>query len=185
MTDKIKIDAADTAPALVWNIDIADVPPNGKEFTKIATDDERAALARDLDLLSCDKMTATYRVRRGAGEGYSVRCKLNADVVQACVITLAPVHDTITHDFTVEFHPTTAIDKDTIGAVDLDAETEVEPIDGTTLTIGRVVFEELAAYPRRPGAEYAAPAIADPAADKANPFAVLGTFKAANDPSKS
>jgi uncharacterized metal-binding protein YceD (DUF177 family) len=181
MSSKTPTDPIPATPSpLVWTTDVTDVPANGMEFKRIATDEERAAVAKTLDLLACDKLTATYRVRRGAGEGYGVRGKFTADVIQACVVTLAPVYDTITQDFAVEFHPASALVDDATGATDLDTEIDMEPIDGTTLTIGRVIFEELAAalnpYPRRPGAEYVAPSDAAAAA-KPNPFAVLEKLK--------
>jgi uncharacterized metal-binding protein YceD (DUF177 family) len=168
------------APPLGWTTDVTDVPANGMEVKRVATDEERAAVAKTLELLSCDQLTATYRVRRGAGEGYNVRGKFTADVIQACVVTLAPVYDTINQEFAVEFHPASALVDDAIGATDLDSEVDMEPIDGTTLSIGRVIFEELAAalnpYPRRPGAEYVAPS-GTAATAKPNPFAVLEKLK--------
>ena len=71
------------------------------------------------------------------------------------------------------------------GAVDLDEDVEVEPVDGKWLAVGRIVFEELAAglnpYPRRPGAEFTpATDAAEPA--KENPFAVLAKLKKAPKP---
>jgi uncharacterized metal-binding protein YceD (DUF177 family) len=178
-------------PALQWDVDNTDVPANGMEVTKIATETERAALAQALRILSCDLLTAKYRVRRLAGDAYGVRGKFTADVVQACIVTLAPVLETVSVAFAVEFHPSDTAKTAAEGAVDLDDEVEIEPFDGKTLAIGRVIFEELVAalnpYPRRPGAEYAAPATAERAAAdaKANPFAVLAKLKLAKDAPKA
>ncbi len=178
-------------PGLQWDIDNTDVPANGKEVTKVATEAERAALAQALRILSCDQLEAKYRVRRLAGDAYGVRGKFTADVVQACVITLAPVFETLSVPFAVEFHPLDAAKAAAEGAVDLDDDVEIEAFDGKTLAISRVIFEELTAalnpYPRRPGAEYAAPATAgSTTADaKANPFAALAKLKMAKETPKA
>jgi uncharacterized metal-binding protein YceD (DUF177 family) len=187
MTDTPANTLAAAAKPLLWDMNVADVPANGIELTKIATAAECVALAKALDILSVDSLSAKYRVRRLAGDGYGLRGKLTADVVQACIITLAPVLDTISIPFAVEFQPAEAAAAAAEGAVDLDDDTEIEPIHDKTLEIGRVVFEELTAalnpYPRRPGAEYATPAGA-PGADaggKVNPFAVLAKLKVPKD----
>jgi uncharacterized metal-binding protein YceD (DUF177 family) len=172
---------------LSWDVETADVPANGAEFRKSATAAEREALAKSLNLLSCENCTATYRIRRLAGDRYGLRGTLSAEVVQACVITLAPVYDTATATFSVEFRPADEAAAEG-GTVDLDDETDIEPIDGHRLAVGRVVFEELAAalnpYPRRPGAEYSPPA-EDASVAKNNPFAALAKLKAANNNSGS
>ena len=179
------------APPLPWDMNIADVPANGLELTKTATAAECAALAKALNILSCDSLTAKYRVRRLAGDGYGVRGKLTADMVQACIITLAPVLETVSIPFAVEFQPAETAAAAAEGAVDLDDDTEIEPIHDKTLEIARVVFEELAAalnpYPRRPGAEYATPAtLTDAGADaKVNPFAVLAKLTVSKETPKT
>jgi uncharacterized metal-binding protein YceD (DUF177 family) len=173
--------AAPPISPLAWDIEIVDVPASSPEIRKIATTADCTALAGALDLLACESCSATYRVRRLAGDRYGLRGTLTADVVQACVITLAPVHETVSATFDVEFRPADEAAA-AGGAVDLDDETDIEPIEGHRLMVGRVIFEELAAalnpYPRRPGAEYTPAADANDA--KANPFAVLAKLKAAN-----
>jgi uncharacterized metal-binding protein YceD (DUF177 family) len=187
----ITSDPTAAPPGLEWDIDNTEVPANGKEVTKVATEAERVALAQALRILSCDQLDAKYRVRRLAGDAYGVRGKVTADVVQACVITLAPVFETLSIPFAVEFHPLDAANAAAEGAVDLDDDVEIEAFDGKTLAIGRVIFEELTAalnpYPRRPGAEYAAAATTEStAADaKANPFAALAKLKIVKEAPKA
>jgi uncharacterized metal-binding protein YceD (DUF177 family) len=167
---------------LLWDVEIVTVPANGSEVRKTASPAEREALAAALAILGCESCTATYRVRRLAGDSYGVRGTLTAEVVQACVITLAPVHDAITATFNVEFRPADEAAA-AGGAVDLDDDTDIEPIVENRLAVGRVIFEELAAalnpYPRRPGAEYTPP-VEDASTGKVSPFAVLAKLKAAN-----
>jgi uncharacterized metal-binding protein YceD (DUF177 family) len=172
---------------LAWNFETGDVPANGLEIRKTATDAERAAVAEALGLLSCDTLEATYRVRRLAGDRYGLKGTLKADVVQACVITLAPVLETVSAPFHVEFRPPEEAAA-AGGVVDLEDDTDIEAIEGGSLAVGRVVFEELAAalnpYPRRPGAEYAPPQSAGEgaAAARNNPFAVLAKLKMGDKP---
>lgn len=177
-------DDATALQPLIWDHETEQVPASGLGVKRAATDAERAALATALGILSCDALQVSYRLSRAPDEGYRLKGKLTADVVQACVVTLAAVHDTVSADFVVEFRPEEEVRRAEGGAVDLEEDTEIEPIDGTVMAVGRVVFEELAAalnpYPRRPGAEFAAPAV-DPkeaeAIAKEHPFAVLAKLK--------
>jgi uncharacterized metal-binding protein YceD (DUF177 family) len=167
---------------LFWEVEIVNVPANGSEIRKTANLAEREALATALAILACESCTTTYRVRRLAGDSYGVRGTLRAEVIQACVITLAPVHDALTATFNVEFRPPEEAAA-AGGAVDLDDDTDIEPIIDHRLAVGRVIFEELAAalnpYPRRPGAEYTPP-VEDASTAKVSPFAVLAKLKGAN-----
>jgi uncharacterized metal-binding protein YceD (DUF177 family) len=180
MTEPL-VSAAPINP-LAWDVEIASVPATSSEIRKTASAAEREALASALGILACESCSASYRVRRLAGDSYGVRGTLTAEVVQACVITLAPVHDAITATFNVEFRPAEEAAA-AGGAVDLDDDTDIEPIIEHRLDVGRIIFEELAAalnpYPRRPGAEYTPP-VEDASTAKVSPFAVLAKLKAAN-----
>jgi uncharacterized metal-binding protein YceD (DUF177 family) len=181
MPDSAAFPSAKASP-LGWGHECSEIHAGGLEQTRTASEDERVALASALGILACEQMRVAYRVTRAADEGYRLKGRLTADVVQACVITLAPVHETMAVDIKVEFRPAEELAKADGGAVDLEDETEYEPIEGTWLDIGRVVFEEMAAnlnpYPRRRGAEFVPPAEPDAGKeDRANPFAVLEKLK--------
>ena len=143
---------------LVWEHEIDQIAPGGFLGEREATPEERLALAKVLEILSVGSLRVAYRLRRGADEGYRFKGKLTADVVQACIVTLAPVLDTVSAEFSVEFRPADEVRSAEAGAINLDDDTEIEPIEGKVLSVGRVVFEELAAalnpYPRRLGAVY-------------------------------
>ena len=176
-------DAAGPALPLQWEHDIEQIPAGGLNIKRAATEAERMALAPALEILSCDSLQVTYRIKRAADDGYRLKGKLTADVVQACVVTLAPVLDTVTAVFAVEFRPADEVRDIDGGNIDLEDEHEIEPIEGKSLKVGRIVFEELVAglnpYPRRLGAEFTAPEAAaqNAAAAKENPFAVLAKLK--------
>ena len=159
-----------------------EVHAGGLDIKRTATADERAALAKALNVLECELLQVNYRLKRAPAEGYRLAGKVHAELVQACVVTLAPVHETLKLDIAVDFRPADELAAAEGGAVDLDEETEVEPIDGKWLAVGRVIFEEMAAglnlYPRRAGAEFTPVEDALDAADaKENPFAVLAKLK--------
>lgn len=171
------------APPLDWSHETEEVHAGGLEQTRTATDKERVAVASALGILGCDQIRFAYRLTRAADDGYRLKGRLQVELEQACVITLAAVHETIDIEIKVEFRPAEELAAVGGGAVDLEDDTEYEPIEGKRLDIGRVVFEELAAnlnpYPRRRGAEFVPPAEAAAAKSEAasNPFAVLEKLK--------
>ena len=170
-----------SAPPLDWHHAIDEISAGGLEMKRVATEAERAAVAAALGILGCESLEAKYRIKRAPADGYRLKGKVRVDVLQACIVTLAPVLETVVIDLTVEFRPVEE-QKDAMGgSVDLDEETEIEPIEGKVLAVGRIVYEELAAglnpYPRRPGAEFA-PAAEISDDTKENPFAVLAKLKA-------
>jgi uncharacterized metal-binding protein YceD (DUF177 family) len=127
---------------------------------------EREALARRFDLLALDRLEAEVRLHRLSGEIVQVRGELAAEVVQACVVSLEPVSDSIRESFTLLYGPT-----EPEGEVLIDLETEiVEPFDGTAIDIGEAVAQQLALaldpYPRAAGASLDGVAgAADPAGE--------------------
>jgi uncharacterized metal-binding protein YceD (DUF177 family) len=167
-----------------WNYETSEVAPSGLVFDRLATDAERQALTAALGILDCQAVRARYRIRRAPAECYRLTGTVTAEVVQACVVTLAPVHESIEAELNVEFQPEADSPESagpTGGAVDISDDLDIEPIDSGRLPVGRIVFEVIAAslnpYPRRPGAEYR-PAADSPATAKTpNPFAVLAKLK--------
>lgn len=166
---------------LDWVYEADQVPPGGIEIKRTATDDERAAVAQALNVLSCNSLRLQARLKRAPDSGYRLRGKLTADVVQACVVTLAPVLETVVADIAVEFRPPEDAREAAGGVIDLDAESDIEPMDGTSIPVGRITYEELVAglnaYPRRPGASYNPLEEARPAHSTAGPFAILSKLK--------
>jgi uncharacterized metal-binding protein YceD (DUF177 family) len=116
---------------------------------------EREALARRFDLLSLDRLDAEVRLNRLAGGIVRVSGRLNAEVVQACVVSLEPVATRLDPEFTVLYGP-----QDERDDIVVDLETElIEPFDGDAIDIGETVAQQLALaldlYPRAAGASLA------------------------------
>lgn len=122
-----------------------------------ATAAERAALAERLDLIALDSLTASLRLRRLADGLIRVDGRFVAEVVQACVVTLAPVPSRCAESFTVLFGED--IESEPVHEIEIDgtAEDEPEPIVGGCIDLGEAVVQQLAValdpYPRAPGAK--------------------------------
>jgi hypothetical protein len=79
------------------------VPSRGKDVDVQASEAERAALARRFDLLGLPSLGAAVSVRPGIGGVWTVAGRLRAEVVQACVVTLDLVPQSIDETFEVRF----------------------------------------------------------------------------------
>ena len=146
-----------------------------------ATPGERAALAERLDLVALDSLKASLRMRRLPDGLIRVSGRFDADVVQACVVTLAPVASHCGETFSMLFggesqpEPLHEIEVESIG------EDEPEPIAGGRIDLGEAVVQQLAVsldpYPRAPGAKLPETAATGDGAGeeeaRENPFAAL------------
>lgn len=143
----------------------------------------RAALATELDILGVTYLTFKGEVRSAGARDFVLEARLEATVVQACGLTLAPVETKIGEDVTRRFLADWAEpegdeaempDDDTAGPIP-------EVIDA-----GGVATEALSLalplYPRAPGAEWAPMAaapdgVAPLSDDDLKPFAGLAALK--------
>jgi uncharacterized metal-binding protein YceD (DUF177 family) len=172
----------DATAEFTWDHPTGKVPEAGLSVTKAATPEELEAIASALGLISCTSLQASYEIKPiGAGR-YALSGTLRAEVVQGCVVTLDPVTGRIEEDFQATFWPEEDIPPPRGGIVDLDDDSEPEPIVGGQIAVGRVVFECLAEgldpYPRKAGAsldwQEPEPASGD---TSESPFAVLANLK--------
>ncbi len=150
----------------------------------VASADECAALAKRFDLLALEKLEARLRLRRARG-GSVLRLagRLSADVVQSCVVTLAPVPGHVEAEFTVLYGDGGAGE----AGIEIDPEIEstLEPWPDSPLDLGEIVAQELALalepYPRAPGAvlDPSYEPSGEPAGspEKVNPFKILGNLR--------
>lgn len=151
-----------------------------------ASSAERAALAERLDLVALDSLSATLRLRRLPDGLIRLSGRFDADVVQSCVVTLAPVASHCAAAFTVRYGESAA--PETLREIEVAAEgeDEPEPLVGGEIDLGEAVVQQLAVsldpYPRAPGAALpeelagdAGPAAAGEAGR--SPFAALAELK--------
>jgi uncharacterized metal-binding protein YceD (DUF177 family) len=149
-----------------------------------ATPGERTALAERLDLIALDSLTATLRLRRLPDGLIRVSGRFDAEVVQACVVTLAPVANHCGDAFTMHFGG--AREPESVREIEVASvgEDEPEPITDGRIDLGEAVVQQLAVsldpYPRAPGAklpETAAGDAAEAEAARENPFAALAQLR--------
>jgi uncharacterized metal-binding protein YceD (DUF177 family) len=152
----------------------------GDEVKFAAGDAEREALARFAGVLRVGSFTARIELKKLSPNRFRLVFSLDADVVQACVVTLAevPAHIQLAFDRELHFQPAlrrTAED----GAIEVPLEDDApEEIDSLHYDLAAALIEEfilaLDPYPRASGVEFQAPE-GEGAAE--SPFAVLKRLK--------
>lgn len=147
---------------------------------------ERAAIAKVLDLLSLDSMRMEFKLRATGRGRFKLKGHLFADATQSCVMTLEPVESKIDEQITIEFWP-----PEDVARLESEAQEEgmevplegPEPILERRIDVGQLAYEHFAAaldpYPRQPGASFDWP---DPRAGQGShsvdkPFAELARLK--------
>lgn len=172
-------------PEFTHSVSVDGVGRNWSDYKLAASADERAALAKRFELISLDKLEGTVRLRRGRdGETIDMLATLDAEAVQACIVSLAPVPAKVREDFELTFlsYPKGEEPDDH----DLEAP---EPIDGGKIDLGEVLAQQLALaldpFPRAENAEIPEDYRGDPNAvdalpaeeERPNPFAALEVLK--------
>lgn len=117
---------------------------------------ERTRLAERFGLLALDRLTAILRLKRDRAGLIRVTGRFEAEAVQACVVTLAPVRARLSESFAVAFGPASAKLGEAV-IVDLEEEDPAEELIDGRIDLGEVVAQQLAValdpYPRAPSAE--------------------------------
>src|SRR5258708_4195535 len=140
-------------------VDIDRMGAGGSALDIVASEGERAALAKRFGFLGLPAFSARVTVDRRLGGQIVVRGRLRGRIVQACVLTLDPVIQDLDDTFRVVFKPDLADDLDPeSGEALLSAQADApEPLEGNMLDVGEIVAEQLSLaadpYPRRPGAK--------------------------------
>lgn len=162
---------------------IEDIAPGGSDVLLKATPDERRKLAERFGLLSLETLTARLTITRGAsGIPVRVHGRLDAVLVQECVVSLEPVRSKINELLEVAFAP---VGDEPMGdLLDPDQPDPPEPLDGDSVELGEIVAQYLSLaidpYPKRAGAappdwQQASPHGGDESAD--NPFSILADLR--------
>jgi uncharacterized metal-binding protein YceD (DUF177 family) len=162
-------------------------PDGGIAVTLSAGPEERAVLARRFGLLELAALEARLRLERLSASGeIRLHGVLEADLTQACVVSLEPVpaqlREPVERRYRRAEGPARAATSPKVWTPDEDEE--VELVHGRTLDLGAAVAEELALaldpYPRAPDAEaLLAEALA---ADGLGPYISFGTATPAEPP---
>jgi hypothetical protein len=118
----------------------------GIELTLEATPEECRTLAERFDLVAVEGLVGHASLVR-SGEVLRLRGRLEAQVVQSCVISLEDVRSTIDERFECRFvRPGAGVPDD------LAWDQDIEPLEGIALNVGEIFAQQLALaldpYPR-------------------------------------
>lgn len=140
---------------------------------------ERAALAVRFGLVSVDRLTATLSLHEETS-GIVVTGQVEADVVQACVVTGAPLTTHVDEVVALRFVPDAQVpDGDEIELAD-DALDTI-PYAGSAIDLGEAAAETMALaldpFPRGPDAAASLRAAGVVAEEEAGPFGALAALR--------
>ena len=142
-------------PAFSHPFRVADLA--GRKPTRFAlapSAEDRTAIAAELGLLKLPELTFTGELRPVGRGDWHLTGQLSARVVQACVVTLAPVTTGITEDVTRRY--LAELPEPEGDEVEMPEDDTIEPLPAI-IDVGQVMVESLALalplYPRAPDAE--------------------------------
>ncbi len=138
-------------------VDLDRMGNRGAALDIVASDGERAALAKRFGFLGLPAFSARVTVDLRPGRQVVVEGRLRGKVVQACILTLDPVTQELDDTFRIVFQQDMTEERDPeSGEALLSAQADApEPLAGNMLDVGEIVAEQLLLaadpYPRRPG----------------------------------
>ena len=139
----------------------------------VATETERAALARRFALLSLDRLTAEVELVREPAGTILLTALFEAAFAQECIVTLDPVAGTVAERFQLRFGRPEAEEEAPSG----DDDPAFEPLTGETIDVGEAVAQEFSlSLPPFPRAADAVIEIGDPETPEEGPFSALDKF---------
>lgn len=173
---------SDPKPAYAFPYDLASLPQGTTEVRLAPSPEARAAVAAWLGATALETLSPTIRLSRLGEESFVYRGRLEADIVQACVVTLEPVHSHVVRDVERHFRLAPARrSKARIVDYSLTDDDETDLVTNSVIDLAAPMLEELSLsvdpYPRVPGASFVPPATSE--APPENPFAPLEKLKSA------
>ena len=141
---------------------VARLPQKGLPVVVEADERQRAALAAEYELLSVERYRAELLVTRWKRNGVKVGGRVEADITQACIVTLDPVAAHIDEPVEALFLP----EESKLGregfegggeiVLDADGPDSPETFSGDFIDVGALAEQffglAIAPYPRKPGA---------------------------------
>lgn len=173
-------------------VEVDRIGPQGLQLQLEADQATCVALARRMRILGVLSLKADLRIApdHSAAGQFRLEGRLEAEVDQACVVSLEPVRQKVDEAFVRCFGPETAavpradLGEDEAEWLDPEADDPADPIIGGQIDVGAVVAEELALgldpYPRKAEAKLPdgyRPDVEQEA--KVSPFAALAKLKTA------
>jgi uncharacterized metal-binding protein YceD (DUF177 family) len=151
---------------------------DGRTIELVASDAERAALARRFGLVRIDRLEARIAIDRD-GDAVNASGTLSADIVQSCAVSAEDLPVTIDEPIRLRFVPEGTGANHPDEEIELDAgELDEIPYAGTSFDLGEAAAQSLALaidpFLAGPEAETARALLRDEAA---HPFAALKNLK--------
>jgi uncharacterized metal-binding protein YceD (DUF177 family) len=165
-----------------WSVPVAvdEIPETGLHREIEAPASVLAAIAKLASVREVSRLSATFDLTR-KGAGARVEGTVRATVGQTCVVSLEPMETDVEEAIDLRFAPKTAAETAAAAAEGHYAETGEEPPEPLLhgrIDLGAIATEFLVLgidpYPRKPGAEFAAPKVED---GGENPFTALEALK--------
>ena len=168
-----------------------DVPVDGLTRELKATPAQCEQIARGLDIVAVESLTAVLEVTRWRGSGLAVAGTLHGRIVQNSVVSLEPTAEDVSEELDLKFAPEGEGRERPVASaeivVDALGEDPPEVLGEDGIDLGEVVIEHLAMamnpYPRKAGEVFVADEVLSPEGreesgeETDNPFAVLEVLK--------
>jgi uncharacterized metal-binding protein YceD (DUF177 family) len=167
---------------------VADLPRGEETPVSLVPDAaERAALARFLGVAAVHAAALNGTLSPWRARGWRLAARVEAEVEQACVVTLEPVRRALSLEVGRRWLPAAELGPEPEDGAEItaDAEEAPEPL-GAEIDLAEVLVEALALaidpYPRAEGAEFEGKIVGPPGAEAltdeaARPFAGLAELK--------
>jgi len=160
-------------------VKVETLPRDGLTQKISANEVERANLSKRFALDSLQSLEADFVIKR-SGKGVRVTGEARAKLMYICVVTVDPFPGEVVEEIDVRFAPPSDARRkpQTLEEeIRFDAEDEPDPLIDGAVDLGELAAEFIALgldpYPRKPEAEFDAPA----EEEKASPFAGLRLVK--------
>lgn len=163
------------SPVLDLVVSRAELPPDGMDSVFDAPAEVLEALAGRYGLSAVSSLRWTLDIAPWRRRGVAVRGRLEALIVQQCVVTLEPVETQIDEAIDERF--------DEVEPEAADADNAPEPMVDGRADVGTVLEQYFAMgidpYPRKPGIDFEGFSTSreEGAAERPNPFAALKDFR--------
>ena len=164
------------------SIAVRDIGRKGRTMKLEADAGQRAALAKVLGIEAIGRLGGEFHLDMVSGGSVHLRGRLEADVVQTCVVSLEPVKQHIEELVSVTLLPAETADGKPDASVLIDPmdEDDRETYSSGRIDLGLIASEQLALhldpYPRAPGVEFEAAGSTE-TAERDSPFAALERLK--------
>ena len=167
-------------------VDIRTIPKAGLPVAVTTDADQRRVLAEMHGLESVASFDADLLLEPWRRDGVRITGKVEAQIVQQCIVTLEPIETRVAEDIELLVVPEeqerhTAASGQTEIVIDAESPDEPDTFSGNVLDVGAIAEEFFALaldpYPRAEGVHFETESGKDSAEDTPSPFAKLAALR--------